>query len=106
MVVPAVSVGDRWSTKPEAPAPRAPAASLRKTLSSQERCVPLVIADGVDSRHHASDEHNRRLARHGVHVAAPGHNPRVDAEPREAWVNPVPIAFPVASHAIGRARRH
>jgi ubiquinone/menaquinone biosynthesis C-methylase UbiE len=24
---------------------------------------------------------------------------------REMWVNPVPIAFPVASHAIGRARR-
>ncbi|HET6871069.1 MAG TPA: class I SAM-dependent methyltransferase [Solirubrobacteraceae bacterium] len=25
---------------------------------------------------------------------------------RRMWVNPVPIAFPVASHAIGRARRH
>ena len=24
---------------------------------------------------------------------------------RQMWVNPVPIAFPVASHAIGRARR-
>jgi SAM-dependent methyltransferase len=24
---------------------------------------------------------------------------------REMWVNPVPIAFPVAAHAIGRARR-
>ena len=24
---------------------------------------------------------------------------------RRMWVNPVPIAFPVASHAIGRARR-
>jgi len=24
---------------------------------------------------------------------------------REMWVNPVPIAFPVATHAIGRARR-
>ena len=25
--------------------------------------------------------------------------------PRRMWVNPVPVAFPVASHAIGRARR-
>ena len=25
---------------------------------------------------------------------------------RRMWVNPVPIAFPVATHAIGRARRH
>jgi hypothetical protein len=25
---------------------------------------------------------------------------------RRMWVNPVPIAFPVGSHAIGRARRH
>ena len=24
---------------------------------------------------------------------------------RSMWVNPVPIAFPVATHAIGRARR-
>jgi hypothetical protein len=24
---------------------------------------------------------------------------------RTMWVNPVPIAFPVAAHAIGRARR-
>ncbi|HSC01870.1 MAG TPA: class I SAM-dependent methyltransferase [Solirubrobacteraceae bacterium] len=26
-------------------------------------------------------------------------------EQRQMWVNPVPIAFPVGSHAIGRARR-
>lgn len=24
---------------------------------------------------------------------------------RSMWVNPIPLAFPVASHAIGRARR-
>ena len=46
MVVPAASIGDRWSTSPGSCATGASRAAA-ETMIWRERCVPLVITDGV-----------------------------------------------------------
>jgi SAM-dependent methyltransferase len=69
--------------------------SRRRAVALSQRAVDKVFWPRAFGGCHTARDTPAAIAAAGFEVE----------EQREMWVNPVPIAFPVASHAIGRARR-
>ena len=69
--------------------------SDRQALALSQRVVDRVFWPRVFGGCHTARDTPAAISAAGFEVE----------HQRRMWVNPVPIAFPVASHAIGRARR-
>jgi SAM-dependent methyltransferase len=70
--------------------------SDRPALALSQRAVDRVFWPRAFGGCHTARDTPAAIAAAGFEVE----------QQRTMWVNPVPIAFPVASHAIGRARRN
>jgi ubiquinone/menaquinone biosynthesis C-methylase UbiE len=69
--------------------------SDRTAVALSQRAVDAIIWPRAFGGCHTARDTPAAIAAAGFHVE----------DQRSMWVNPVPIAFPVATHAIGRARR-
>ena len=69
--------------------------SNRRALALSQRAVDRVFWPRAFGGCHTARDTPAAIAAAGFEVE----------DQRRMWVNPVPIAFPVGSHAIGRARR-
>ncbi|HWK17349.1 MAG TPA: class I SAM-dependent methyltransferase [Solirubrobacteraceae bacterium] len=69
--------------------------SDRRALALSQRAVDRVFWPRAFGGCHTARDTPAAIAAAGFEVE----------DQRRMWVNPVPIAFPVGSHAIGRARR-
>jgi ubiquinone/menaquinone biosynthesis C-methylase UbiE len=69
--------------------------SDRTTVALGQRAVDLLFWPRAFGGCHTARDTSAAIATAGFEIE----------DQRSMWVNPVPIAFPVATHAIGRARR-
>jgi SAM-dependent methyltransferase len=69
--------------------------SKRSAVALSQRAVDALFWPRAFGGCHTSRDTPAAIARAGFDVE----------DQRSMWVNPVPMAFPVATHAIGRARR-